>query len=123
MTAILTRPATSARPDQTITRRRAQLLDNGLAYLAPRATYAAVEFDFEDHQGDTVMTVYKADDTVLVVIGYGVENYDVARYDLPEWQNVHGEPTHRENGLTAAKTLATLTDTRDWWDADLPPVA
>jgi len=116
MTATLTHPA-------TVTRRTAQLLDNGLADLAPRAASDGVDFDFEPHQGDTVMTVYRADDTVLVVIGYGVGNYDVARYDLPDWQDVHGEPTHRENGLTTAKTLATLTDTRDWWDADLPSVA
>jgi len=117
MTLVIDRPAVT-RPEHTITRRAAQLLDSGLTTLMAILTSAGVEFDVEPHRGDRVVTVYRADDTVLVVTGYGVDSYDVTRYDLPEWQDLYGDPTHGAFGLTRWAAALVLMDVRT-----LPAVA
>lgn len=96
----------------TVSRRAAMLRESGLDHLMPCLTAAGVEFDVEAHARDYVLTIYTDDDAVVVVTGHGVDQYDVTRYDLPEWQDVHGEPDHEQNGLTRWAAALVAMDVR-----------
>lgn len=111
MTATLATAAT----DTTRSRRAHLLALTGLDVLGMILSFGGHDYDVElvDRGRDVALTLYKADDTVIAVRGYGIDQYDVSRFDLPAWQDVHGEPTHTENGLKRADVLAILDETRE----------
>lgn len=105
----------------TRTRRAARLDASGLDVLGNALTYAGHEYDVEplDRQRtDFVLTVYKADDTVIVVSGSGLDQYDVERYTTTAWDALYADPFQRTNGLTRADVVALL----DGGTRDLEPV-
>jgi hypothetical protein len=120
MHATSTIPVVTPAHTGTVSRRTRLLSLTGLDVLGQYLGHERIEYDVEldPRDVDLAVTIYRADDTVLVVRGYGIDRYDVARYDLPAWQDVHGKPTHAANGLNRWEVGFIAQEL-----ADLPAVA